>query len=133
MPYDQWPQTLKDEYAYNLTGAKALLAAASYPDIYTDIVADASADQFVTNSPVRLGGRRYYHGYTAMDPVAWNNYVRVQKKYDQLAYRSNGSLGFTFEPTTQLTQFIRELQVTIWGLVTLVLTSSTPKLWQLPV
>jgi len=29
-PYSQWPQSLKDEYAYNPTQAKALLAAAGY-------------------------------------------------------------------------------------------------------
>ena len=37
LPYDQWPQSLKDEYTFNLPGAKALLAAANYPTIHTDV------------------------------------------------------------------------------------------------
>ena len=31
-PYSQWPQDLKDEYAYNVPEAKALLTAAGYPN-----------------------------------------------------------------------------------------------------
>jgi len=31
LPYDQWPQDLKDQYAYNPTAAKACLAAAVFP------------------------------------------------------------------------------------------------------
>jgi peptide/nickel transport system substrate-binding protein len=30
--YDEWPQSLKDEYAYNVAGARAELADAGYPD-----------------------------------------------------------------------------------------------------
>jgi len=30
-PYDQWPQDLKDQYAYNPTAAKKLLADAGFP------------------------------------------------------------------------------------------------------
>ena len=106
LPYDQWPQTLKDEYAYNPTAAKALLAAAGYPTIQTNVVADASGDQpllqIVKSDFADVG---ITMDIRLMDAPSWNTYVRVQKKYDQLAYRSNGSLGFTYEPTTQLTQF----------------------------
>ena len=31
-PYEEWPQDLKDEYAYNPTAAKKLLADAGYPN-----------------------------------------------------------------------------------------------------
>ena len=107
LPYDQWPQSLKDEYTFNLPQAKTLLAAANYPTIHTDVVADASADQpllQIVKSEWADAGITM--DIQLMDPPAWNNYVRVQKKYDALAYRSNGALGFTFEPTTQLTQFM---------------------------
>ena len=44
-PYEEWPQELKDEYAYNPTTAKQLLAAAGYPHGFkTNIVADATGD-----------------------------------------------------------------------------------------
>jgi ABC-type transport system substrate-binding protein len=44
-PYEQWPQDLKDEYAYNPTMAKKLLADAGYPQGFkTNIVADTDGD-----------------------------------------------------------------------------------------
>ena len=44
-PYEEWPQELKDEYAYNPTMAKQLLAEAGYPDGFkTNIVADIAGD-----------------------------------------------------------------------------------------
>ena len=43
--YDQWPQTLKDQYAYNPTAAKQLLADAGYPNGFnTDCVIVDTAD-----------------------------------------------------------------------------------------
>ena len=42
-PYEEWPQDLKDEYAYNPKMAKKLLADAGYPDGFkTNIVANTS-------------------------------------------------------------------------------------------
>ena len=39
--YEEWPQDLKDEYAYNPTAAKQLLIDAGYPyGFKTNIVAD---------------------------------------------------------------------------------------------
>ena len=44
-PYGEWPQELKDEYAYNPTGAKQLLADAGYPDGFkTKVAADVTWD-----------------------------------------------------------------------------------------
>ena len=44
-PYEEWPQDLKDEYAYNPTAAKKLLADAGYPNGFkTNVVADTAGD-----------------------------------------------------------------------------------------
>ena len=44
-PYEEWPQDLKDEYAYNPTAAKKLLADAGYPNGFkTNVVADTAWD-----------------------------------------------------------------------------------------
>lgn len=44
-PYEQWPQDLKDAYAYNPTAAKKLLADAGYPNGFkTNIVVDVAAN-----------------------------------------------------------------------------------------
>ena len=44
-PYEEWPQDLKDEYAYNPTLARKLLADAGYPHGFkTNIVADTTGD-----------------------------------------------------------------------------------------
>jgi ABC-type transport system substrate-binding protein len=44
-PYEDWPQELKDEYAYNPTKARDLLAEAGYPNGFkTNIVADIAGD-----------------------------------------------------------------------------------------
>jgi peptide/nickel transport system substrate-binding protein len=45
IPYDQWPQDLKDEYSYNPTKAKELLAEAGYPDGFkTDVYSQPEFD-----------------------------------------------------------------------------------------
>ena len=107
IPYEQWPQDLKDQYAYNPTAAKQLLAAAGYPTGFkTDVVADNSGDmdllQIVQSYLAAVGINMEIR---PMDAVTWNTFVRVQRKYDQMSYRANGALGLIFEPMTQLTQF----------------------------
>ena len=55
-PYEEWPQDLKDEYAYNPTAAKKLLADAGYPNGFkTNVVADTEGDMdLVADSQVLL-------------------------------------------------------------------------------
>lgn len=103
-PYDQWPQDLKDQYAFNVPGAKALLTAAGYPTGFTtDCVADNSSDltllQIVQSDFKNINVTMKI---TTMDTPAWNNYVFYSHQNDALSYRATGNLGAHFEPFAQL-------------------------------
>ena len=103
-PYDQWPQDLKDSYAYNPTKAKQLLTDAGYPNGFkTNIVAATSNDmdllQIIKSYFLAVG---IDMTITPMDFASWNTMVRA-KKHDQLAY--NNSLGFTFPPLMGFRRF----------------------------
>ena len=108
LPYSQWPQDLKDQYAYNPTQAKQLLAAAGYPNGFnTDIVAVSSGDldllQIVKSYFAAVGINM---SITTMDAASWTTFVQVNHKQDQLAIDGyNGQLGQTYEPPTQLNRF----------------------------
>ena len=105
-PYQEWPQDLKDEYAYNPTSAKQLLAAAGYPNGFkTNIVADATWDlgllKIVNPYFIQVGIDMEIR---IMNPAAYNDFVRVGRKHDQLAYGA-GTLGRTHVPFMQLHRF----------------------------
>jgi ABC-type transport system substrate-binding protein len=108
-PYSQWPQDLKDQYAYNPTQAKALLAAAGYPTGFnTDVVADAAG-----NMDLLQIIKSYFAAVNinmtinTMETNTWIAYVRTGRKNDQIATRSGaGSLGITYQPTMAITRFI---------------------------
>jgi len=106
-PYSEWPDALKAQYAYNPTNAKALLAAAGYPNGFnTDIVAVSTcpADllQIIQSYFAAINVNM---SITTMDPASWGNYVQVNHKNDALSIWSAGQLGFTFEFAFQLGQF----------------------------
>ena len=106
-PYTQWPQDLKDEYAYNPTAAKKLLADAGYATGFnTDIVADNSGDmdllQIVKSNFAAIGINM---DIRTMDSASWVTFVQNGHKQDQLAQRVTGSLGQTYEPLRDLTRF----------------------------
>jgi len=106
-PYDQWPQELKDQYAYNPTTAKKLLTQAGYPNGFnTDIVADIAGDmdllQIVKSYFAAVGINM---DIRTMDSASWIAFVQSGHKQDALAQRGNGSLGQTYEPLTQLNRF----------------------------
>ena len=105
-PYPEWPQDLKDEYAYNPMEAKKLLAAAGYPDGFkTNIVADASWDlnllQLVKSYFAQVGIDMEIR---IMDSPSFFAFVKVDQKYDQLAY-GGGSYGRAHMPIMQLHRF----------------------------
>ena len=103
-PYTQWPQDLKDQYAFNVPQAKALLAAAGYPTGFnTDIVVEDGADldllQIVKSEFAAIN---VIMTIQTMDPGSWSSYVWANKKFDALAEKSVGILGLGFEPTSNL-------------------------------
>ena len=108
-PYQNWPQSLKDEYAYNPTQAKALLAAAGYPNGFdTDIVVDSVYDmgllQIVKSYFTAVGVNM---DIKTMDNASWNAFVSTNYKQDALASLSTGGvMGKTNEPILQLQKFL---------------------------
>ncbi len=94
-PYSQWPQSLKDLYAYNPTNAKALLAAAGYPNGFkTTCIDDTGADQdllqIVKSYFAAIG---IDMSIQPMDSNTFTTFVQQGHHQDALAYRNGGSLG----------------------------------------
>ena len=103
-PYEEWPQDLKDEYAYNPQAAKKLLADAGYRDGFkTNIV--ASYD-------VNLDMLKIFQTYFAqigiemeirlMEAAEFVSFVQINHQHDQLSHTPAGALGHTAPPLTQL-------------------------------
>jgi len=99
-PYEEWPQDLKDEYAYNPTVARKLLAEAGYPHGFkTNIVADETGDmellQIVKTYFADVGIDMEIR---VMDHAATADFVNGHK-HDQLAQRGPiGKIGRLFVP-----------------------------------
>ena len=107
-PYEEWPQELKDEYAYNPKEAKKLLADAGHPGGFkTNVVANTSADMDLLNIV-----KSYFADIgidmeiRPMESTDWTIFVINNHKHDQLTYtqcrhtvmpssRSDNCSGFT--------------------------------------
>jgi ABC-type transport system substrate-binding protein len=105
-PYEEWPQDLKDEYAYNPTKARELLVDTGYPKGFkTNIVVDSTADidllQIVKSyfAEVRIDME-----IRVMAPPAWSAFVRIGHKYDQMVHAPTGLAGHTAPPIDQLSR-----------------------------
>jgi peptide/nickel transport system substrate-binding protein len=103
-PYEEWPQELKDEYAYNPQAAKKLLADAGYPNGFkTNIVANTSADMKLLNLV-----KSYFTDIgidmeiRPMESTDWTAFVITNRKHDQLAYAAVNPFGHSYEPIRQL-------------------------------
>ena len=109
-PYSQWPQSLKDEYAYNITNAKALLAAAGYPngfsaDVITTTTSDLNLMEIVQSDFAAIGVTM---SIQQLDPATWVSVVLRGHQEDAFANRDGGPLGNTYSP-------IRQLELFMWG------------------
>jgi ABC-type transport system substrate-binding protein len=91
--YSDWPQSLKDEYAYNPTKAKQLLAAAGYPNGFdTNIVASAGGGGMIPTDPnLLLIIKDYFKAIGVnmeireMEPATLTSFVAAGK-HDQMVY-----------------------------------------------
>jgi peptide/nickel transport system substrate-binding protein len=106
-PYEEWPQELKDEYAYNPALARKLLAAAGYPNGFeTNVIADTDGDmellsivrEYFADIGIKMKIRM-------MDPASYTDFVENQRKHNQLVYRPYGPLGQTYAPLRVITRF----------------------------
>jgi peptide/nickel transport system substrate-binding protein len=104
-PYEDWPQELKDEYAYNVEGAKALLAEAAADGVFTpnelggfdtNVVASSSQDlqllQIIQDMFKDIGVDMTIN---EMEYTAFQAFL-TEGKFDQMTY---GGCGYDTIPT----------------------------------
>jgi len=106
-PYSQWPQDLKDQYAFNPAGAKQLLAQAGFPTGFnTDLVVDSAVDsdlvQIVKSYFANIGVNMEIR---PMVSAAFTTFVMTNHANDAFAMRTQGTLGATGNPLRQFSKF----------------------------
>jgi peptide/nickel transport system substrate-binding protein len=103
-PYSQWPQDLKDQYAFNVPGAKALLTAAGYSNgFHTTLICDQATDmtllQIVKSDFAAINIDMTIQ---TMDSAGYSQFIAAHKNME-LCQRAQGGagggiLGNTTEP-----------------------------------
>jgi ABC-type transport system substrate-binding protein len=107
-PYPDWPASLQAEYAYNPTNAKALLAAAGYPNgfnttLYADSTLDMSMLEIVQSYEAAIGIN------ITIQPMLFASLTAFlgSPVYNAgMCERSSGLIGRTLAPLRVLTQFV---------------------------
>jgi peptide/nickel transport system substrate-binding protein len=108
-PYSTWPADLQAQYAYNPTQAKALLAAAGFPNGFnTDVVVDSTApyQDLMQVLQSEFAAINVNMSIQVMAHAQFSAYVRTGHHEDALAYLPNGSLGLGYYPMRQLMKFV---------------------------
>jgi ABC-type transport system substrate-binding protein len=105
-PYEEWPQALRDQYAYDPAAARKLLADAGYPNGFkTNVIADTDGDMVLLKIV-----KSYFADIGVdmeirpMDPASYTDYVENHHQHDQLVYRPYGPLGQTYAPLRVITR-----------------------------
>jgi peptide/nickel transport system substrate-binding protein len=116
-PYSQWPQTLQAQFAYNPTNAKALLAAAGYPNGFnTSIVVDQYFDTSllaIVQSDFAAVGINM--SIQVLPFPSYNSLVGTQHKQTALNAGSAGNIGKTTEPISEIGKYITTNSTNSWG------------------
>ena len=113
-PYEEWPQDLKDEYAYNPKMARKLLADAGHPDGFkTNIVANTSADmQLLQIVKSYFADIEIDMEIRPMESTDFVDFVLTNRKHDQLAYNAVSPYGHAMSQSGSLTVFTRDIHPT---------------------
>jgi peptide/nickel transport system substrate-binding protein len=101
--YTEWPQTLKDEYAYNLTGAKQLLDDAGYPSGFSTNVVAANSDDLQLLQVFQ----DYFKDINVdmkINTYDWATYQSMMRAGKHDAMITFGG-GFTWTPTRSIDEF----------------------------
>ena len=103
-PYEEWPQDLKDEYAYNPALARKLLAEAGYPHGFkTNIVADTTGDmELLKVVKTYFADIGIDMEIREMESTDWIAYVLNGHQHDQLAQRTIAPYGHRHDPIRQM-------------------------------
>jgi len=117
------------------TNAKALLAAAGYPNGFNTSVTVASNADLVLLQLIQsqLAAVNINMAINVMDATAWTQYVQVNHLDPQMAMRSGGSLNLSYEPITQLKRFQYGYTTDYAQVNDPTFTASMPRLMRLPV
>ena len=106
-PYSEWPQSLKDEYAYNPTAARKLLDDAGIPahyatNIYMDSAADKDLVQIVKSYFAAVGVDMEVR---PLDSATFASFINTGHKNDAFVMRNSGALGLAFYPLRHLLRY----------------------------
>jgi peptide/nickel transport system substrate-binding protein len=107
-PYSTWTAAQQAQYAYSPTNAKALLAAANFPNGFTtDITVDSSApyQDLIQILQSEFAAINVNMSITLMAHSQFSAFVVTGHHETGLCYRTSGSLGLGYYPIRQLMKF----------------------------